>query len=75
MNGRYYGGGMDIAPNQDRLNEDRKISTVIFHGSDKLKTLIIFPNIFKGTHVKYTKYIAVHEGHDIKVEFDNPTAL
>ena len=75
MNGRYYGGGMDIAPNQDRLNEDRKISTVIFHGSGKLKTLIIFPNIFKGTHVKYTKYIAVHEGHDIKVEFDNPTAL
>ena len=75
MNGRFYGGGMNIAPGQDRLNEERKISTVIFHGSGKIKTLVIFPNIFKGTHVKHTKNITVLTGYDVTVEFDRPTAL
>lgn len=75
MNGRYYGGGMNNAPNQDRLNAERKLSLVIFHGSGKLKTLMIFPSIFKGEHVNHTKQVSVFEGYDITVEFDGPCAL
>lgn len=75
MNGRYYGGGMDCAPAQDRLNKDRKLSLVVFHGSGKLHTLIIFPSIFKGEHIKHTKQVQVIEGYDITVEFDGPCAL
>ena len=75
MNGRYYGGGMDCAPAQDRLNKDRKLSLVVFHGSGKLHTLMIFPSIFKGEHVKHTKQVQVIEGYDITVEFDGPCAL
>lgn len=75
MNGRYYGGGMEVAPRQDRLNPERRLSLVIMHGSGKLKTLIVFPSIFKGEHVKHEEMVAVHEGREIRVAFDRPVAL
>ncbi|MBE7088082.1 MAG: diacylglycerol kinase family protein [Clostridiales bacterium] len=73
MKGRYYGGGMIAAPEQDRA--DGKVSLVVWHGSGKLKTLMVFPSIFKGEHVNQTKYIEVIKGKEITVKFDRPTAL
>ncbi len=75
MNGRFYGGGMMATPNQNRLDKDGKQSVLVFHGSGRLKTLMIFPSIFKGEHVKNTKHVTVLEGYDIKVEFDAPTTV
>ena len=75
MHGRFYGGGMIPAPEQDRCREDGKLSLMIFHGAGKLKTLCIFPGIFKGTHVKHTKQVTVLTGHEITVEFDRPVPL
>lgn len=75
MNGRYYGGGMMAAPEQDRLSEDRTLSLMIFHGAGRLRTLCIFPSIFKGEHVKHTKMVSVLTGHEISVEFDRPSPL
>ncbi len=74
MHGRYYGGGMIATPNQNRENAE-KLSLMVWHGSNKLKTLMVFPSIFKGEHIKQTKYIEVIEGREIKVEFDKPCAL
>ena len=75
MNGRFYGGGMMVAPEQDRLNAEGKLSVVIMYGSGKLKTLMVFPNIFKGKHVEHTEMVEVLTGKEISVTFDNPTAL
>ena len=75
MNGRFYGGGMMVAPRQDRRNPDRSVSVVLMHGSGKLKTLIVFPSIFKGEHVKHTEMCETFTGHEITVRFDRPTAL
>lgn len=75
MFGRHYGGGMIPTPAQSRSAEPKKLSLMIFHGSSKLKTLMIFPSIFKGEHVKNTKYVEVIEGSEITVRFDAPTAL
>ena len=75
MNGRFYGGGMMATPNQDRLSKDGKQSVLVFHGSGRLKTLMIFPKIFKGEHVNNKKYVTVLEGYNIKVEFDAPTTV
>ena len=47
----------------------------MFHGSGKLKTLMLFPSIFKGEHVKYKDHFAFFEGKEITVKFDEPTAL
>lgn len=75
MNGRFYGGGMMPTPGQDRLDEKKELSCMVFHNSGKLKTLMIFPSIFKGEHIKKTKYVEVHKGREITVEFDEPRAL
>ena len=73
MHGRYYGGGMIAAPDQDRSSG--KLSLMVFHSSGRLRTLCVFPGIFKGRHVKYTKIVTIHTGHEITVEFDRPTPL
>lgn len=74
MKGRYYGGGMKIAPNQDR-NEKGKVSAVVYRVPNKFKALMVFPSIFKGEHIKKTKMVKVYEGHKITVFFNKPTAL
>lgn len=73
MNGRLYDGGMMPTPDQKR-NSDR-LSTMIFHDSGKLKTLVVFPSIFKGTHVEHRDVVEVLQGKQITVEFDRPVAL
>ena len=75
MHGKYYGGGMKCAPEQDRLAEDKANTLVVWHGSGKLSTLLNFSKIFEGEHIKKTKMIKVIKGHDITVEFDAPCAL
>ena len=75
MNGRFYGGGMNAAPEQDRMSEDGKLTVVLFHDSSKLGTLMVFPKIFTGDHVKSTKVVALHTGYDVTVEFDEPRPL
>lgn len=75
MKGWYYGGGIMPSPAQDRKDPDGKVSVTVFHGSGRLKTLCIFPNLFKGTHVKYTKQISIFTGKDITVKFNEPRAL
>lgn len=75
MHGRYYGGGMMPTPNQNRLSEDKTVSTMVFHSSGKMKTLMIFPSIFSGTHIRHEDVVEVRSGQDITVRFDRPTAL
>lgn len=73
MNGRFYGGGMMPTPDQKRNGGE--LSVMVFHNKSKLKTLMIFPTIFKGKHVKHTKYVDVLRGKNVSVEFDRPVAL
>jgi len=75
MNGRCYGGGMFPTPDQKRISDDKKLSNLVFYGAGKIKTLIMFPKIFKGEHIKYVKHTKITEGKHIKVEFDRPVAL
>lgn len=75
MNGRFYGGGMMPTPAQKRIGEDRQLSLLMFHRSGALKTLMIFPSLFKGEHLSHKKYVEVLEGREITVEFDSPRAL
>ena len=74
MNGRFYGGGMMPTPQQDRSKSDL-LSVMVLHGSGKLKTLMVFPTIFKGKHIEHTEMVEVLTGKEIIVEFDRPVAL
>lgn len=73
MKGRFYGGGMKVAPNQDRFSG--LVTTVTYKTFSKLKALIVFPSIFKGEHLKYKKIVSVYEGKEAEVVFNRPTAL
>ena len=73
MYGKYYGGGMIPTPKQDRASDT--LSLMLFHGAGRIRTLCVFPSIFKGMHVKHKNMVAVHTGHEITVEFDRPTPL
>lgn len=75
MHGRFYGGGMIAAPDQRRDAPDGKFSVVIWHGSNKLKTLMVFPSIFKGEHVKHSECIDIVRADEVTVKFDKPCAL
>ena len=75
MKGKYYGGGMLIAPDQDRFNSDRLVTNVVMHKAGKLHTLMVFPKIFKGEHVKRKKMVDIRVGKHVIVEFTKPTAL
>ncbi len=75
MFGGHYGGGMMPTPGQDRNAEEKTLSTLLFHGSGKIHTLMMFPGIFKGEHVKHKKHVTVLRGKTITVKFDAPRAL
>lgn len=73
MQGRFYGGGMMAVPSQNR--KSGVLSLMVWHGSSKLGTLIAFPGIFKGTHIRHKKRIEILTGREISVTFDRPTPL
>ena len=75
MFGRYYGGGMMPTPEQDRNAAEKTVSLMVFHDTGKLQTLMIFPAIFQGEHVKHAENITILKGKNITVTFDRPASL
>ncbi len=74
MHGRFYGGGLMPTPEQDRLNGEGKVSVCVLSGYGKIKTLMTFPTIFKGEHIK-AKMTNIFSGTTVTVKFDEPRAL
>ncbi len=75
MNGRYFGGGLMSAPNQNRLNERHTVSVVAMYNVSKIKALFILPSMFKGKHIKHKDIIDVTEGHEITIIYDKPAPM
>ena len=75
MKGRYYGGGMIPTPHQNRMGKDKCVSTMVFCGRSKLHTLMVFPSIFKGEHIKHNKMVHIFQGHKVHVQFSKPSPL
>lgn len=75
MIGRYFGGGMKITPEQDRLNSEHTVSVCVAHDVGKLKILTVFPKIFSGKHVAYKDVVTICNAHHVTVSFDVPCAL
>lgn len=73
MFGRYFGGGLMIAPNQDR--NDDKLTMVCVCGCTRIGALLIFNGIFKGAHVKHKKIVKILKCNKVEVTFDRPIAM
>ncbi|MBW2273404.1 MAG: diacylglycerol kinase family lipid kinase [Deltaproteobacteria bacterium] len=50
-NGRYFGGGMQIAP-EARL-DDGQLDVVVVGGASKARLLARFPSLYRGTHLRH----------------------
>lgn len=73
MHGKFFGGGMMIAPTQNR--NSGKLTVMIMHGGTRPKILSIFSTVFKGKHLKYKDIIDVYECDEVEVKFDTPSSL
>lgn len=75
MNGRYYGGGMMCAPNQDRLYRNNQVSVIVVSSKSRIRLLTAFSSIYDGGHLKYDKICTEYKASSVTVKFDRPTSL
>ena len=73
MKGRYFGGGMKVAPAQDR--KSGKLLACVFFGQSRPKTMMVFTKVYDGKHITHKEMLNFFEVDEITVEFDIPTAL
>ena len=69
FNGRYVGGGMMLAPGQDRKSD--KLCCVVLHSLSRPRALLNIAKVLWGGHVKM-KECDVRFGHEIEISFDRP---
>lgn len=75
MKGKFFGGGLKIAPYQQRTSPKNEVTSIIVHNLSRLRILTVFPSLFKGTHVKYTQYVDMKKCNEVTVAFDRPIDL
>ncbi len=75
MKGKYYGGGLMIAPDQDRGNPDGSVTSCVMFKKSRIGTLLVFAGVSKGKHVTHTEMFEMRVGHEIHVKFNRPCAL
>lgn len=71
--GKYYGGGMMIIPNANPY--DDYLHVCLVKDVSNLKALSVFPLIFKGDHLKYTKYVETYKAKNVKIINSSPSLL
>ncbi|HPU01520.1 MAG TPA: diacylglycerol kinase family lipid kinase [Bacillota bacterium] len=64
-NGRYFGGGMFIAPHA--VMDDGLFDVVILHNLSKLNLLVNLPKVYRGTHLDHPQIISVR-GRKVVIE-------
>lgn len=64
-NGRYYGGGLQMIPGADM--KDGYLHSTLVKDLSNLRIATIFPEIFKGTHIRHKKYVERFETKKIKI--------
>ena len=75
MKGRYYGGGMRVAPEQNRFDPEGKVTSVVFYKKSRIATLLVFSKFSKGEHEKLQNAVETVVGKKVEVKFDAPCAL
>ena len=70
MQGKYFGGGMKVAPEQNRTSED--LTVVVVHKVCVPLLICILPTIYSGKHVKFKKYVSILKGKEIEIKTSLP---
>ncbi len=70
QNGKYFGGGMNVAP--DAKVDDGILDICIIHNVSRLKLFIVFPSVYSGSHLKFTKNVFYTQGKKIHITSNDP---
>lgn len=73
MFGKFFGGGMMVAPSRTR--EQDTLSAVVVHNCGRFRLLTILPTVFKGNHIKFKNNIEIINTEEITIEYDSPSTL
>jgi len=68
-NGNYYGGGMEIAPGAKV--DDGLLDICLIKAMSKLKLLLVFPTVFKGTHTAFRE-VEIFRRREMTISSDTP---
>lgn len=69
-NGKYFGGGMRVAPNA--TVNDGLLDVIVVHTISKILILPIFLTIYFGKHIKFKKYVFYKRGKEVTATFTTP---
>ncbi|NLO33379.1 MAG: FAD-dependent oxidoreductase [Candidatus Hydrogenedentes bacterium] len=69
-NGRYFGGGMHIAP--EAKPDDGLFDVIIIRQVPLFQFIKGFPSLYKGRHLEKTRYVSLVRGRKITAEPVNP---
>ncbi len=70
QNGRYFGGGMKVAPDADPTSDEYQV--IVAHGISKALISLLFITIYSGFHVHLKKWVTLLKGKAIKISSDLP---
>ncbi|HOB35059.1 MAG: diacylglycerol kinase family lipid kinase [Firmicutes bacterium] len=71
-NGRYFGGGMHLAPHADM--EDGKMDLIVVRGMNKVSMLANLARIYKGTHLTHPK-ISAFQARVVEISGEEPLLM
>jgi diacylglycerol kinase (ATP) len=71
-NGKYYGGGMKVAPTA--LLDDGLLDICLIKHVNKLKILVLFPKLIKGTH-HTIKQVSFYKGRKVVIRSSEKLSL
>ncbi len=71
-NGRYFGGGMCIAPHAEM--DDALFDIIILQNMGKISLLFNLPKVYRGSHLSHPKITALR-GRKVTVTAKDPTLL
>lgn len=71
-NGKFYGGGMMMAPHASY--EDGKLDVIVVKEMNKIVLLKVFPAIYKGEHINRPE-VLYYKSTKVIIETDTPMAI
>jgi len=70
QNGRYFGGGMQVAPKGDPTSDSFEV--IVAHTLKRWQVFPLFMTIYLGLHVYLKKYVSVFTGQSIRIRSVEP---
>jgi diacylglycerol kinase family enzyme len=70
QNGRYFGGGMKVAPAADPRSDTFQI--VVAHSISRFLLSFLFMTIYSGLHLRFRRYVTLLVGKKIDIKVDRP---